>query len=76
MRAVSSHRVRKFVARWDLPFALFTVLLYTPMLPVLWFVFPDVSNLWVSIFVIFGTWTSSVSSLATLLKEREPDDDS
>lgn len=68
---MSSHRVRRFVARWDLPFALFTVVLYTLMLPVLWFVFPDVSNLWVSIFVIFGTWTASVSALATLLKERD-----
>lgn len=69
---MSNHRVRRFVAKWDLPFAAFTVGLYTLMIPVLVFVFPDVSNLWVSIFVIVGTWTSAVSALATLLKEREP----
>lgn len=71
---MSNHRVRAFVARWDLPFAVFTVVLYTVMLPVLVLVFPDVSNLWVSIFVIVGTWTSAVSALATLLKERSPDE--
>ena len=69
---MSKQAIRKFVAKWDLPFAILTVVVYTLMIPILIFVFPDVSNLWLSLFVIIGTWTSAVSALATLLKESDP----
>lgn len=65
------HRLRRFISRWDLPFAMFTVALYGAAIPVLVVVFPDVSNLWVSVLVLFSGFTASVSALATLLKERE-----
>jgi hypothetical protein len=62
-------RVRGFIARWDLPFAVVTVILYAATIPALIVVFPDVSNLAVSVFVLVGGFTSSVASLASLLRE-------
>ena len=41
------------------------------------FVFPDVSNLWVSIFVLFGAFTASVTTLGDMLvgaEDSERDD--
>lgn len=68
---MSSHRLRAFIARWDLPFAVATVLLYGAAMPVLAFAFPDVSNLTVSILVLLSGFTASVSGLAAMLKESE-----
>lgn len=72
--AVSNHRVRRFIAAWDLPFAVATVLLYGATIPLLVIAFPDVSNLWLSVFVLIGGLTASISSLATLLKEDDTHD--
>jgi hypothetical protein len=34
-------------------------------------VFPDVSNLWISIFVLFGAFTASATTLADMLVSAE-----
>lgn len=68
---MSSHRIRRFIARWELPFAVATVLLYGAAIPLVFILFPDISNLWVSLLVLFSGFTASLTALATLLKERE-----
>lgn len=74
MQAVSSHRVRRFVAKWDLPFAIFTVALYGLIIPLTIVSFPNVSTMTQTILILLTGFTASVSALATLLKEREPND--
>jgi hypothetical protein len=69
---VSNHRLRHFIARWELPFAVATVLLYACAIPFVFILFPDISNLWVSLLVLFSGFTASLTALASLLKEREP----
>ena len=71
-RPVASRAVRRFIERWELRFAVATAVLYASTIPLLIAAFPNVSNLWVSIFVLVGGFTSSMSALASLLKERDP----
>lgn len=68
---MSNHRVRRFIARWELPFAVVTVLLYAAAIPLVFLLFPDISNLWVSLLVLFSGFTASVTALAGVLKTRE-----
>lgn len=60
-------RATRFARRWAIPFAAATVVLYAVALALVVVVFPDVSNLWVSLFVLFGGLTSSLSALGALL---------
>lgn len=71
---MSNHRLRRFVAKWDVPFAVATVVLYGAAIPVLVVAFPNVSNLTISILVLLSGFTASLSALAALLKEREPNE--
>ncbi len=68
---MSSHRVRRFIARWELPFGVVTVALYAAAIPLVFVAFPDISNLWVSLLVLFSGFTASLTALASLLKGRE-----
>jgi hypothetical protein len=63
-------RMRNFIAKWEIPFAITTVVLYLCLIPILVVVFPDVSNLWVSIFVLLTGFTGSMTALASVLKTR------
>lgn len=65
-------RVRDLVRRWRIPFAVVTAVAYLVAVFLVILVFPDVSNLWVSLFVLFGGFTSSVSALGALLAEDPP----
>lgn len=56
----------RFARRWAIPFAIITVAFYAFALAAVIIVFPDVSNLWVSLFVLFGGLTSSLSALGAL----------
>ena len=69
---MSSRTLREFIARWELRFAVTTALLYAATIPLLIAAFPHVSNLWVSIFVLVGGFASSMSALAAVLKQRDP----
>jgi hypothetical protein len=68
---VRSSGVKRFIARWELPFAVATVLLYGAAIPLVFLLFPDISNLWISILVLLLGFTAAVASLASLLKTRE-----
>ena len=71
---MSNHRVRRFVARWDVPFGIFTVVLYGIIIPVTIVTFPHVSTMTQTILILLTGFTSSVSALAALLKENESSD--
>lgn len=60
-----------FVKKWRVKFAVATVLLYAVAIAILVFAFPDVSNLWVSIFVLASGFTAGLASLADLLVSAE-----
>ena len=65
-------RVRKFARRWAMAWHCFTLLVFFAALVAVVVVFPDVSNLWVSIFVLVGSFTAAV---AAMLSQITADDE-
>ena len=70
------HRPRpsKLVAiikRYRILWAVLTLALNALALVLVVVVFPDVSNLWISIFVLFGAFTASVTTLGDMLVSAE-----
>jgi hypothetical protein len=63
-------RLVQFVVRWEMAFHLSTVAIFILALALVVVLFPDVSNLWVSIFVLVGTLTASVSAMIGAIKSR------
>ena len=70
MVQVSKQRLRQFVTRWEMTWYIATVMLYLTAVALLIAFFPDVSNLWVSIFVLVGGLTSSVAAMISAIKTR------
>lgn len=60
-----------FIKRWRVEFAVATAVIYFAAILVLLFVFPDVSNLWVSIFVLASGFTAALTTLSDLLVNAE-----
>lgn len=63
-----------FIKRWRMPFAVSTSLLYAVAIVLLIVVFPDISNLWVSVFVLVSGFTASLTTVADLLVSSEVDE--
>lgn len=64
-------RMQGFIAKWEVPWAVLTTLLYLAAVILLVTVFPDVSNTWVSVFVLVSGLTASLTALASVLKTKE-----
>lgn len=64
----------KWIKEYRVEFAVCTAILYLVAIVVLVFVFPDVSNLWVSIFVLVSGLTASITTLGDLLVSSEESD--
>lgn len=64
----------KWIKEYRLEFAVCTALLYFIAIVFLIFVFPDVSNLWVSVFVLISGLTASITTLGDLLVSAEESD--
>ena len=64
----------KAIKEYRLEFAAATALLYVLAIVLLIIVFPDVSNLWVSIFVLVSGLTASITTLGDLLVSSEESD--
>lgn len=62
MRGLSTV-VKRYIITWHIV----TVILYLLAVGAVVLVFPDVSNLWVSIFVLVSGFTASVGALAAAL---------
>lgn len=65
--------VVRAIKRYRVHWAILTMLLNLGAILTVVFVFPGVSNLWVSIFVLVSGFTSSVTSLGELLVSTESD---
>jgi hypothetical protein len=60
-----------FIKRYRIAWAVVTLALNALALVLVVVVFPDVSNLWISIFVLFGAFTASATTLADMLVSAE-----
>lgn len=74
MRRPRNSKLVRLIKRWRVPFAGLTAALYVVAIVLLVLVFPDVSNLWVSIFVLVGGATASLSTLGDLMVSAEESD--
>lgn len=63
----------RFIKKTMVPWYLLTTLLYFAAIPMTIFVFPS-TTLLLTIFVLFGGFTSSMASLASALVSAEQDD--
>lgn len=63
-------RLKAFVVKWEMAFYALAVIEALAALVAVVFVFPDVSNLWVSIFVLVSGSTSIVASAISAIKSR------
>jgi hypothetical protein len=59
------------IKKYRISWAVLTLALNALAIMLVIFVFPDVSNLWVSIFVLFGAFTASVTTLGDMLVSAE-----
>jgi hypothetical protein len=59
------------IKRYRIAWAVLTLALNALALVLVVVVFPDVSNLWISIFVLFGAFTASATTLADMLVTAE-----
>lgn len=71
MTTKTKRRLKAFIIRWELPWYVFTVVLFLVALGLVAVVFPDVSNLWVSLFVLFGSFTAAVGTMASAIKAND-----
>lgn len=70
-RKPKNSRLVRFIKRYRLGFAALTAALYMAAILLLVFVFPDVSNLWVSVFVLVSGLTASLTTLGDLMVNAE-----
>lgn len=63
--------IAAFIVRWRLVYAFITVMLNALAIALVVLVFPNVSNLWVSIFVLFSGFTAALTGLADILVDEE-----
>ena len=67
-------RLREFVTKWEMVWHASTVLFYVVALALVVILFPDVSNLWVSIFVLFGSFTAAMAGMIAAIKTKNDED--
>ena len=60
-----------FIKRYRIVWAVLTLALNAIALILVVVVFPNVSNLWISIFVLFGAFTASITTLGDMLVSAE-----
>lgn len=65
-------RLQRFVIRWEMPFYLFAVIAALAGVAVLVFVFPDVSNLTVTVCVLVSGAFSTMAAAISAIKTRDP----
>lgn len=68
---MSKHKVKAFVTRYEMVWHYSTLAIYGAAIITVIVAFPDVSNLWVSLFVLIGTFTASVTAFISAIKGSE-----
>ena len=71
MSAKPPSALKRFVVRWEMAFHATTLAVFAAALFAVVVLFPDVSNLWVSIFVLVGSFTASAAGAIAAIKTRE-----
>jgi hypothetical protein len=71
MKMSTDSWIARCIIKYRMPFAVITAILYAIAILLVAFVFPDISNLWVSIFVLFSGFTASIATLGDLLVSTE-----
>lgn len=61
-------RLKALIIRWELWWWASTCALYAVMIPATILLFPNISNLWLSVLVLLGGLTSSIGSMASAIK--------
>lgn len=64
-------RLKQFVVKYEMVWHAATVALFALALILVVVLFPDVSNLWVSIFVLVGSATAAMAGMIGAIKARE-----
>lgn len=70
MSAKAPSALKEFVTRWEMAWHTATLLFFAAALIAVIVLFPDVSNLWVSIFVLIGSFTAAVAAMISSIKTR------
>jgi uncharacterized membrane protein len=70
MSAKAPSRLVAFVTRWEMAWHTATLLFFLAAIVAVVVLFPDVSNLWVSIFVLIGSFTAAVAAMISSIKTR------
>lgn len=65
------HRLRAFIARWELTWYAITATAYFIAVPATIALFPNVSNLWLSVLVLFSGFTAAIGSAASAIKTKD-----
>ena len=70
MTAKAPSALVRFVTRWEMVWHATTLAFFAAALVAVVVLFPDVSNLWVSIFVLIGSFTAAVAAMISTIKTR------
>lgn len=70
-KKLKNSKLVDFIKKWRVEWAVFTVITYLIAMLLVVLVFPDVSNLWVSIFVLVSGATAALTTLSDLLVSAE-----
>ena len=62
--------LRRFVTKYEMVWHALTIFLFGAAVVIVVFKYPDVSNLWVSIFVLVGSFTAAMTAMIAALKTR------
>jgi hypothetical protein len=71
MTARAPSALKRFVVRWEMAVYVIALLFFAGSLVAVVFLFPDVSNTWVSIFIIVGSFFSALAATISAIKTRE-----
>ncbi len=66
--------LKRFVIRWELHLYVGAAIVYLAAVPTLVFVFPDVSNLWVSIFILISGLLNTLAATASAIKSNDTEE--
>ncbi len=71
---VSKRGLKRFIIRWEMHYYAASALLYVGAVPMLVVAFPDVSNLWVSIFIFVSGLLSTIAATASAIKTNDTEE--
>lgn len=71
MTTKTKQRIKAFVIKWEMRFYALSAAFYIFAVPTLAIVFPDVSNLWVTIFILISGLFATIAAAASAIKAND-----